>query len=127
MEPLGWILLIFITVASVVAAILLAWMVVQLKQTLERVDGMIDYFDRTKPKIDRILDNVDGELVSLRSVTERVDNMAGDAEEMSGQVRDVVVPLVAQVGALTASLRYASAALVGVKAGATVLKQRWRE
>jgi uncharacterized protein YoxC len=119
-------LLILIAVAVIIMAVYLTRLAMQARQVLERVDKNLEHLETTRPKVDRVLDNLNAEFEQVRSVTARVDGIAGDAEEVSGEIRDAVMPLLLQVSSLTGSLRHVNAAVTGARVGMRALRRRSR-
>ena len=123
---LNGLLLIVVAVAVIIMAIYLTRLAMQFRQVLERVEKNLEHFETTRPKVDRILDNFDAELEQIRTVTARVDGIAGDAEDVSGEMRNAIMPLLLQVSSLTSSLRHVNAAVTGARVGMRVLRRRSR-
>jgi uncharacterized protein YoxC len=119
-------LLILIAVAVIVMAIYLTRLAMQARQVLERVEENLRHLEDARPKLDRILDGLDHELGQIRSVTAKVDGIAGDAEDVSGEMRNAVMPLLVQVSSLTNSLRHVNAAVTGARVGMRVLRRKSR-
>lgn len=124
MELAVQIAVLVIALGVVLSAIFTIRLAGQFKAVLDRLERTVQYINFIRPRIDHILENLDGELVEIRSITERVDHMAGDVEDVSGEVRRAILPLVSQVSALTYSLRHVNAAVTGAKVAMSALRDR---
>jgi len=112
--------------AAVVAAIYLVLVLARLRVLIDRLDGTAQYLEASRPKIDRILDNLESELVELRGVSRKLNHIAGDAEHLSTGVRLAVQPIVAEVADLASTVRYVRAATVALRTGLSAWRGRNR-
>jgi uncharacterized protein YoxC len=108
--------------AAVVIAIYLILVLARVRALVDRLDGTAQYLEASRPKIDRILDNLEAELVELRSVSAKVNHIAGDAERVSTGVRLAVQPIIAEVSDLASTVRYVRAAAVAFRTGLSAWK-----
>lgn len=115
-----------VALAVVVAAIYLVLVLARLRALIDRLDGTAQYLEASRPKIDRILDNLESELVELRGVSRKINHIAGDAEHLSTGVRLAVQPIVAEVADLASTVRYVRAATVALRTGLSAWRGRNR-
>ena len=107
-----YVVLSVITLAAVIVAISVMIVFARFRALIDRLDGTAQHLEANRPKIDRILDNLEAELVELRSVSEKVNHIAGDAERVTTDVRRAVQPIVDEVADLAGTVRHVRAAAV---------------
>jgi uncharacterized protein YoxC len=115
-----------IALAAVVVTVYVVVVSTRLRTLIDRLDGTARYLEASRPKIDRILDNVESELVELRGVSRKLNHIAGDAEHLSTGVRLAVQPIVAEVADLSSTIRYVRAAAVALRTGLSAWRGRNR-
>jgi uncharacterized protein YoxC len=111
-----------IALAAVVVAVYVVVVFARLRALIDHLDGTARYLEASHPKIDRILDNLESELVELRGVSRKINHIAGDAEHLSTGVRLAVQPIVAEVADLASTVRHVRAAAAALRTGRSV----WR-
>ena len=112
-----------VALAVVVAVIYLVVVLGRLRALIDRLDGTAQYLEASRPKIDRILDDLEGELVGLRGLGVKLNHIAGDAERVSTDMRHALQPIVVEVSDLANTVRRLRAAAVAFRTGLSV----WRE
>lgn len=121
-----YIVLSVIALAAVVVAVYVVIVFARLRTLIDHLDGTARYLEASRPKIDRILDNLEAELVELRRVSEKVNHIAGDAERVTTDVRRAIQPIVDEVSDLAGTVRHVRAAAVAFRAGLSVWRRRDR-
>ncbi len=106
-----------IAVAVAVSAVLQIWTLIRLRPILVRLDDTARFLEASRPKIDRILDDAEAELVQLRGVSAKLNRIAGHAESVTTGLRVAVQPFVTEVSDLGQLVRHARATAVAVKTG----------
>jgi uncharacterized protein YoxC len=127
MNPVfGYVLGTAVGLAVVACAIVLIRVLHRLQALIARLEGTARWLETSQPKIDRILDGLDAELVELRGVTEKANRIAGSAESVATGVKVAVQPFIGEVAELGQSLRQVRAAAVAVHAGISAWRERRR-
>jgi uncharacterized protein YoxC len=106
-----------IGLAVVVAAVSLIRVLGPLRRLIERLEVTAQFLETSQPKIDRILTELEAELVELRGITVKVNSIAGSAQGVATDVRHAVQPIITQVSDLAQGVRHLRAAAVAVGAG----------
>jgi uncharacterized protein YoxC len=113
-----------IAIAVVASAVLLIRVLVRLRPLIDRLDGTAQFLETSRPKVERILDSLEAELVELRGISEKANRIVGSAESVTTDLRDAVRPLITEVSDLGQSVRHVRAAAVAVRAGLTAWRDR---
>lgn len=97
----------------------------RLRTTLARVDEFLYRAGALLPEIDRVSVEVEHTLQSVRRLSDRAEEIAGDVESMTSQTREAALPLLkelgTQVGIAVSALRHLAALVAGTKAGLAAL------
>lgn len=114
-------LLTILTGCAVGVTIALIVGVARLRGTLARVDAFLARASALVPEIDRVSVEVEHTLQSVRRLSDRAEQIAGDVEAMTSQTREAAVPLLKELGTqvelAVRTLRHLAALLAGAKAG----------
>ncbi|MBK6900856.1 MAG: hypothetical protein IPH09_16925 [bacterium] len=114
------------TVAVVAAAAFLIRALIRLQPLIERLDGTAQFLETSRPKIDRILDGLETELVELRGISEKLNRIAGHAESVTTGLKVAVQPLITEVSDFTRLIGQARAVAIAVKTGLLAWRDRGR-
>jgi uncharacterized protein YoxC len=106
-----------IAVAATVSAVFLICVLVRLRPLIERLEGTAQFLEASRPKIDRILDGVEVELVELHNISEKANRIVGSAEIVTAGLRVAVQPIIGEISDLGQSIRHVRAAAVAARAG----------
>ncbi len=116
-----------VVAAVVTSAVFLIRTLIRLRPLIERLDGTAQFLETSRPKIDRILDGLETELVELRGISEKMNRIAGHAESVTTGLRVAVQPIITEVSDLTRLVSQARAVAVAVKTGLLAWRDRGRE
>ncbi|MBA4378220.1 MAG: hypothetical protein C0395_06115 [Gemmatimonas sp.] len=118
MNPTFTYLAVSVAVAAVVAsAAYLIRTLVRLGPIIERIDDTTRFLETSRPKLDRIMDSLEVELVELHGISAKMNRIAGHAESMTTGLKFAVQPIITEVSDLGQLLRHARAIAVAVKTG----------
>ena len=112
-----------IAIAVVVSALYLIRVLMPLRRLIQRLEGTAEFLEASRPKLDRILTELEAELVELRDISAKANRIAGSAESVAADLRDAVRPIITEVADLAQGVRHLRAAAVAVGAGLSA----WRE
>ena len=118
------VLLFILTTAVVVAVIFVARLAIQLTRTAGEAEHLIRHANHLTPRLEKILDETEGEISDLRQLTQKADSIAGDVGAITHQTARFAVPALSNMGTLATPMKYLSAAITGAKIGMQVLKKR---
>ena len=106
-----------IAIAAVVLVVVLILLLIRLRPLVDHLDGTAQFLETNQPKIDRILDNLEAELVELRGISRKANRIVGGAESVATDLRVAVQPIITEVSDLARSVRHVRATAVAVRAG----------
>jgi hypothetical protein len=106
-----------IGLAVVVSAVCLIRVLRPLRRLIVRLEVTAEFLEASRPKIDRILTELEAELVELRSISVKVNSIAGSAQGVATDLRHAVQPIITEVSDLAQGVRHLRAAAVAVGAG----------
>jgi predicted PurR-regulated permease PerM len=129
------VLLLVSSAAVILVTVFLARMIQQLVRTASQVEHLARSLnDDLLPKIERVLDQTEAELVEIKAITRSVQNISASADRVVSTVGDVVVraqdaitPGLNAVAEFSGYLRQGMAMMVGLKAGLGALRRRPNE
>jgi len=117
-------LLLIIAVAAVISTIVLIRLANQLGRTSQEVEQLARHVNYMQPRIERLMEEAEAELVQIRGVTSSAKNIATDLELVAENTRKTLLPALQGISAFSEPLRYVSAAMAGAKIGMKVLARR---
>ena len=106
-----------IAAAVIVLTVVLIRVLIRFQALIDRLEGTARFLETSRPKIDRILDDLEAELVELRGISEKANRIVGSAESVTTDLRVAVQPILNEVSDLARSVRHVRAAAVAVRAG----------
>ncbi|MDO9170490.1 MAG: hypothetical protein Q7W29_01500 [bacterium] len=128
MNPTFMYLAVSIVVVAVVAsAAYLIRALVRLRPIIERLDDTSRFLETSRPKLDRIMDGLEVELVELHGISAKMNRIAGHAESVTTGLKIAVQPIITEVSDLGQLLRHARATAVAVRTGLLAWRDRGRE
>lgn len=130
------VLFIVLAVVAAVATVFIVKLVRQLTRTAAEAERLVRTLNvQLVPRIERVLEQAEGEMVEVRAVTRAASGIVTSADRIIDSVGNVVVqaqetvnPILQAVGDIGTYARQGAAVLAGVKAGLVSLKRpRYRD
>ena len=118
------VLLMVIALASVAGSIALFRVAGQVIRTAAEVEQVARHVNYLQPRIERLLEEAEGELVQARELTRKANSIAVDLEMVAEQTRKTVMPALQGISAIAGPLQYIGAAVTGAKIGMKVLGKK---
>lgn len=115
-----------IAAAVVATAVSLIRVLIRLRPLIDRLESTVQFLETNRPKFERILDDVEVELVALRGISEKANRIVGSAESVTTGLRVAVQPIITEVSDLGQLVRHARAGVVAFLAGLTALREHRR-
>ena len=115
-----------VVVAVVASAAYLIRPLIRIRPIIERLDDTSQFLESSRPKLDRIMDSVEIELVELQGISAKLNRIAGHAESVSTGLKTAVQPIITEVSDLGQLVRQARATAVAVKTGLLAWRDRGR-
>lgn len=106
-----------IGLAVVVSAVCLIRILGPLRRLIVRLEVIAQFLEASRPKLDRIMTELEAELVELRGISVKVNSIAGSAQGVATDLRHAVQPIITEVSDLAQGVRHLRAAAVAVGAG----------
>ncbi|MBK6900121.1 MAG: hypothetical protein IPH09_12955 [bacterium] len=115
-----------VVVAVVASAAYLIRTLIRIRPIIERLDDTSQFLESSRPKLDRIMDSVEIELVELHGISAKMNRIAGHAESVTTGLKFAVQPIITEVSDLGQLLRHGRAVAVAVKTGLLAWRDRGR-
>jgi len=109
-------------IAGVIFLIIFARLAIQISHTAAEVERTVRNLNELVPPARRLLEQTESDLEEIRELARRTTKIAEDVEAVTGQASTMTVQLLK--GLEGQILDRAKAAVAGVKAGVTALRQR---
>ncbi len=127
-------LTIFLIVAAlgiIVGGIALVGVLRKIGRTMTELEQTIGMVRRdVLPRVEKLLESVEAELVEARATTQSVNRLTGNLDritgtvaDLTGQLRGALIPVIGTLTELTGVFRQGTAVLAGVKAGLGALRR----
>jgi predicted PurR-regulated permease PerM len=121
------VLLFILTCAAVVAVIFIVRLASQLTRTIGEAELVVRQFSHLTPRVEKILDEAEGELQDLRKLTQSSEGIVSDVGAITHETARFAVPALSSVGTLATPMKYLSAATTGAKIAMQVLKKKKKQ
>jgi predicted PurR-regulated permease PerM len=121
------VMLFVLTAAVVVAVVFIVRLASQITRTAGEAEQLVRQVNHLTPRIEKILDEAEGELSDLRKLTQASEGIVSDVGAITHQTARFAVPALSNVGSLATPLKYISAATTGAKIAMQVLKKKRKQ
>jgi predicted PurR-regulated permease PerM len=116
-----------LTAAVVVAVVFIIRLASQLTRTAGEAEQLVRQVNHLTPRVEKILDEAEGELSDLRKLTQTSEGIASDLGAITNQTARFAVPALSTVGSLATPMKYISAATTGAKIAMQILKKKRKQ
>lgn len=119
----NFILLSVLTAGVVVVLIFLIKLIHKLTLVADQVETAVKNLNDLSPRIQSVLDHAEQELVTINSITARLDHMVGRVEQVGTAMVSAATPVVDLVSGLSRPFQFLRAAMNGVSTGLSFLRR----